>query len=339
MLSFTLLLMLGVATADTETGSLPELVGIVQGVVVDGTKENKPLEGVEVILRAGTDGDLVPVAETRTDRYGKFAFKQVPPDPTIVYLPGANREGVHYPGQRVRLDANSRVAHVTIVVFAAVATPRPLMAKRHDFDVEVEEQALKITETLWLSNPTRATYVGQSMGNEPPVTFWLSIPKNFDRVTFDKEFFGRRFLVVDHRPVTDIPWLPGEHELRFTYHVPLIESEGHFHRPLDVPSSKVRVRVRGTSGDQVSCNLPRAPAAAGEMAFASAGGRLPEMFALEFEIGALPFPWMQYARWGALAALVAFVTTTLAIYRHRGCRSDAQPEKKDRPPGSRQRAA
>jgi hypothetical protein len=338
MLPIALLLLLGAAAADIDTGSRPEPAGIVQGIVVDGTNEGKPLEGVDVILRAGTGGELFPVAETKTDRYGKFLFEQVPPDPAIVYLPGANREGVHYPGQRVRLDANNRVAHLTIVAFDAVTMPSPLVAKRHDIDVAVDGQTLTVTETLLLSNPTRTTYVGQSMGNGPPVTFWLSIPKDFDRVTFDKEFFGRRFLVVDHRPVTDILWLPGEQELRFTYHVPLVESAGRFHRPLDVPSSKIRVRVQGTSAGQVSCNLPRAGAADGEVAFASAGGPLPESFTLALAISALPFPWMQYARWGALLALVALVAATVAVYRLRGRRSGSQPEAVREPHAERQAA-
>ena len=96
--------------------SPPEPGGTIQGVVVNGTRENEPLEGAEVLLRAGTDGELTPVAETKTDRYGKFLFSQVPPDPTLEYLPGANRDGVHYPGQRVRLEPSNPIASVTIVV-------------------------------------------------------------------------------------------------------------------------------------------------------------------------------------------------------------------------------
>jgi len=281
--------------------------------VVDGTHGNQPLEGVEVVLRAGADGELVAVADTKTDRYGKFVFEQVPLEPTLVYLPGANRDGVHYPGQRVRLDPSDRVAQITIVVFDAVSTPCPLVAKRHEIDVTVDEQVLKITEALLISNPSRATYVGQSMGNGPPVTFWFSIPKNFDRVTFDKEFFGRRFFVVDHRPITEMPWLPGEQELRFTYRVPLVESAGQFRRTLDVPSSDVRVRVHGADQRLVSCNLSRADAADGPLMFAAAGEPLARDFTIELQIASLPFPWMQYARWGSIIALALLAGATVAI--------------------------
>ena len=142
MLAFLLSLTIGITALE----SLPEPAGTIQGVVVNGTHGNQPLEGVDVVLRAGADGELVPVAETKTDRYGKFVFEQVPLEPTLVYLPGANRDGVHYPGQRVRLDPSNRIAQVTIVVFDAVTAPCPLVAKRHDIDVTVDEQVLKITE-------------------------------------------------------------------------------------------------------------------------------------------------------------------------------------------------
>lgn len=319
MASITLLLTLVSIASDTSAGLPPEPLGTIQGVVVDGTKQDAPLEGIDVVLRAGSSRELLPVAETKSDRYGKFFFRQAPLDPQIVYLPGANRDGVHYPGQRVHLDANNRFAHVKLVAYSAVHTPNPLVAERHEFDILVEGKALKVTETLALRNPTQATYVGESMGPGPPVTFWLSIPQDFDRVTFDKEFFGRRFLVVDHRPVTDLPWMPGTRELRYTYHIPLAENGGKFHRPLDVPTSEICVRLRGTNTNQVSCNLPVVDTGEEQLVYGSSGEGLPESFELELEIGTLPFPWMEYGRWGALLVLVVLAAATAAIY-HLRCR-------------------
>ncbi len=310
-----LALLLSVMIQIADLQPLQEPVGVIQGAVMNGSQDNQPLKDIDVILRAGADGDLAPVAETKTDENGKFVFEQVPLDSTLVYLPGANRDGVHYPGQRVTLNLDNRVAHVAIVVFDSASTPSPLVVKRHDIDVTVvDKQVLKITESLVVSNPSRATYVGKSMGSGPPVTFWLSIPKNFDRVTFDKEFFGRRFFVVDHRPVTEIPWLPGEQEMRFTYRVPLVESEGQFRRTMDAPSFNVRVRVHGAEERLVTCNLPRlSDAPDGPLVFAAMGEQLARDFTIELQIASLPFPWMQYARWGAVIALAVLVGATVAI--------------------------
>jgi hypothetical protein len=335
MLAF--LLLLTMAITDAESPPVPG--GTIQGVVVNGTQNNEPLEGVEVLLRAGTDGALIPVAETKTDRYGKFSFAQVPLDPTLEYLPGANRDGVHYPGRRVRLDSSDRVASVNIVVFDAVKSPCTLVAKQHDIDIVVEQRTLKVTERLLIANPTSATYVGQSMGHGPPVTLLLSIPQNFDRVTFDKEFYGRQFYVVEHRPVTEIPWLPGEQELRFTYRVPLVESAGQFRRLLDLPSTDVRISLHGADARQVSCNLPRSKEPGDQLTFASVGEQLAQGFSIEMQLKSLPFPWMQYARWGAVVVLVLLAGATITIPLLRRRLSTSRAPSKRRASPKQQRAA
>ncbi len=99
-------------------------------------------------------------------------------------------------------------------------------------------------ETLVVRNPSRATYVGDASAGFA-TTLALGIPESFERVTFHREFFGRRFHVVNGRLVTDVPWTPGERTLKFTYYLPMTESRYALARPLDLPCSGVRVRVRG----------------------------------------------------------------------------------------------
>jgi hypothetical protein len=335
MLSFTLsLLLLALAAEDAPSPGVS--LGIIQGTVIDGTNSGNLLPRVEVILRASVGGEMVPVGQTRTDRYGRFAFDDVPLDPSVLYLPGANRDGVHYPGERVQLDSERRIAEVELVTYSAVDAPCPLVAERHEFDLSVEGQTLVVSESLSLSNPSQTTFVGQPMGGGVPVTFSLSIPPDFDRVTFDKELYGRRFQIVDHQPVTDMPWLPGKQEVRFTYRIPLVESEGRFLRPLDVPTATVRVRVTGTLADQITCNLPLT-SRTGPLEYASANGSLPEHFALELQFTKLPTSWIRNARWFALGLLLALVAATILVYRQR-FHKPAPPQSTERDSSSRQAA-
>ena len=147
---------------------------------------------------AGQDGLLEPVAETKTDKHGKFVFDEVPFDPTVVFLPGADRDGVHYPGKRLQLDQASPNAQVTIRAFDAIKSPSPLQALRHDIEVVVEPQVMMISETMLVANRSGGTYVGEPLGSELPVTLRLSVPANFDRVTFGSEFY--RTAISDRRP-------------------------------------------------------------------------------------------------------------------------------------------
>jgi hypothetical protein len=209
--------LLAVLLASTGLDASPEQSGTIRGIVVNGSHDDEPIGKADVVLRAGRDGPLEPIAKTKTDLYGKFILDHVPLDPTVVYLPGADRDGVHYPGNRIRLSQSNPTTQVAIRAFDAAATPSPLHAQRHDIDVTFESQVLVIRETMQITNRSRKTYVGERVGNELPVTLKLSVPANFDRVTFGNEFYGRRFRIVDHQVVTDIPWPPGERELSFTF--------------------------------------------------------------------------------------------------------------------------
>jgi hypothetical protein len=288
--------------------------GTIQGVVVNGSRSGEPMADTEVHLRAGMDGIFEPVDKTNTDAFGKFSFQDIPLNSRFVFLPGANHQGVHYPGQRMRFDAGNNVAQVKIVAYDAVMSVSPLTAERHDINIDVGERFLEITETLVVSNRSRATYVGQSKDEEAPVTLCLSVPRNFDRVTFDSEFYGRRFRIVDHQLVTDMPWPPGERTLKFRYRVPLEGSSGQFRRTLDMPSSNVRVQAQ-TQDQQVSCNLSPAAVVGGRMIFAMNDKQLPSSYIINVQIGDLPIPWMLYARRGSLLALIALVTGTQLVRR------------------------
>jgi hypothetical protein len=319
MVAVTLAILLVISDA-----ALPSpATGIVQGAVVDGSRGGALMEGVDVVLRAGTGGELVPVAQSTTDLYGKFVFSRLPIEPNLEYVAGADRDGVHYPGQRVQLGPNGLLGHVRIVTYEAVAAPCPLVALRHKMDVLVQHDVMEITESIAISNPTQQTFVGQKAGDELPVTLQLSLPRDFDRVTFDSEFYGRRFRVVDGRLVTDIPWPPGRREVRFTYRVPVHESGGVLRRLLDLPTSDVTVRAQGGQATLASCNLPKSSVDSHGITFGGVNSQLAAGHAIELRLGKLPIPWGAYGRWSALGLLAALVVATMLFDRRRAGRCDA----------------
>jgi hypothetical protein len=226
----------------------------------------------------------------------------------------------------VRLDQRNPIQQTTIRAFDAVESPSPLEAMRHNINITVEPTVLLIRETLLVANRSLRTYVGEKVADEPPSTLRLSIPANFDRVTFGSEFHGRRFRIVDHQVVTDIPWPPGERELSFTYRIPLQVSGGLFRRPLDMPCSNVTVRVRKNDSEQASCNLPFVQRAGNETVFASKDKPLRAGHLIDVRMGAPPFPWMQCARWGAVILLFLLVLVSLAA---RWFRNGPAPMKHD----------
>lgn len=283
----------------------------IEGVVENGTAGGTPVAGTEVVLRGGKDGGLIPIAQAVTDDRGHFLFANLSAEPGMVYLPGANRQGVHYPGPRLRPEAGAS-ARVKITVYDAVAAPSPLVAERCDIEVRADGGVLEVTESLLVSNPTLTTFVG---GTSPATTLKLRIPDGYDVVTFAGEFFGRRFAVADKGLTTDMPWLPGKFDLRYTYHLPVPDGQTTFERALDLPCSRVRIRVQSASADRVTCSLARAADAGdGSIVFESPPGTMAAGEQVRLTLGGLPTPWIRFGRWVALAVLVCLVLVTL-FYR------------------------
>jgi hypothetical protein len=279
--------------------------GVIRGVVVNASRNGTICPQTEVMLRVQIDGQFVPVASTTTDDLGGFKFADLPVGSQFLYLPGANYQDVHYPGQRVRLSGARPQAYQRLEVCDAVSSPNPLIIARQEILIEPQAGMLRVTESLRIKNASSTTYVGRAAREgHQPITLQLAIPPDFERTTFHKEFYGRNFEVVDNGVATTIPWTPGKRELKFTYTLPNEARHRVWQRPLDLPCEELVLRVRHDKPDEIACSLEAIPAtAAGETAFAARGTTLPAGHVIRVELGRLPVPWTRYARWTALALL------------------------------------
>jgi hypothetical protein len=300
--------------AQTQAGA-----GSIRGVVVNASTGETPVAAAEVLLRVRIDSEFVAVASATTDPNGRFEFDGLPVDEGLVYLPGANRDGIHYPGPRLLLGADRPGAEVVLKVQDVIAEPSPLVIRDWDLVLDPEPGALRVTETLVIENPDSRTYVGRHRdGGTDPVTLQLGIPADFEHVTFDKEFYGRQFSLIDGRLATGIPWTPGRRELRFSY---VLRNDGRrrvWSRPVDLPCRHVRLTVPGADPGRMSCNLGPATVGSGGAVFESDRVELPAGYVLQVELDRLPVSVMAYARWMTLAALaVAIAGSGLGLLRRR----------------------
>jgi hypothetical protein len=297
--------------------SPPSPAGVIEGVVVNGSDHRSPVAGATVVLRAEHQGALISIGQTTTDNEGGFRFETPAAAQQMVFLPGANYQGIHYPGSRIRLQGEPSAANRQIVVYETIDQPNPLVASRHDIEIHVDAGALVVTESMVVANRTLRSYVGpgnvntESGNEQSTVTLRLSIPPEFDKVTFAKEFFGRQFQLNGQSLETQIPWTPGSRELKFTYRLPVDRRDYRFRRVLDLPTERVRVTVSGDANDGTTCTLSEAELLYdGAKLFESNGRILPAGDAIELQLGRLPVLWTSYAGWVALAVLLLLVLAT-----------------------------
>jgi hypothetical protein len=284
-----------------------------EGTVRDGTHGGIPVAGAEVILHGELDGEKLALGKTVSDSQGHFVFYDLPDKPGLVFVPGANHGGVHYPGPRLRFLDVAAQSPVDLTVFDAVQSPSPLIAERYDLEMVVKSGVVEITETILVDNPTKTTFVGQHNGMFA-TTLSLSIPDGFERVTFADEFHGRRFKIIDGHVVTDIPWTPGKRQLKYSYKLPIEESSGTVQRELGLPCKQIRVRIEGMNDKGVECNLPVGPILDGEsQQFESSAPILDAGFRLQLRFHGAPIRRISHARWYAVLLLVGLVAATIWI--------------------------
>ncbi len=296
-------------------GQTTPVAGSIRGLVVNASREQEPVAGAEIVLRVMIEGQFVIAAEGIADEQGRFAFDDIPADTDYIYLPGANRDGVHYPASRVRLSPQSPHARVNLAIHDTVTDPNPLVLRRHDITIHPETDAIRVTETLLIENPSLKTYVGhpQQQGGRA-TTLRLSIPSDFRRTTFHKEFYGRQFTLFDGRLVTDIPWTPGQREFAFTYVLPNEDRNRVWQRPVDLPCDHLRIEVHTDNPGEISCNLSRASSQTkGVVTFESTGQTLPTDYVVRLQFESLPVSLTTYGRWLALGLLVGLILATSLI--------------------------
>jgi hypothetical protein len=295
--------------------------GSIRGVVVNASRDMRPVPGAEIVLRVRLDGEFVVAAEGVADELGRFVFDDIPADSGYIYLPGANCEGIHYPGPRVQLSSQMPHARLTLKVHDTVSDPSPLVIRRCDIAIQPETDALRVTETLLIENPGAETYVGiPAREGGRAATLRLSIPSDFRRTTFQNEFYGSQFTLIDGKLVTDIPWTPGQRELVFTYVLPNNDRQRVWERPLDLPCDRLHIDVHTDTPGEVSCNLsPAAGENNSTVGFESKGETLPAGHVVRIQLGRLPVSLAAYGRWIALALLGALMAIAgcVSIFCHR----------------------
>jgi hypothetical protein len=261
------------------------------------------------------DGEFVVVASTKTHRDGSFRFEGLPLDIGSLYLPGANQDDVHFPGPRISLNANRPRATINLNVFDSISQANPLVIESHDIIVHAEPGSLKVRETMLINNPSLQCYVG--VPRHPgggPVTLELGVPADFERITFDKEAFGRAFKLINNKLVTGIPWPPGKRELGFSYVIANEKGNRTWQRRVDLPCSRLLMKVRTETPDHVACNLPIAATSQdGEACFESKAEPLPMGHVLQLELDHLPMSMMVYARRIASLILMTLVAAVSVV--------------------------
>ena len=107
------------------------------------------------------------------------------------------------------------------------------------------------------------------------------------------------------------PWPPGQRDLTFSYVLANTKLHCLWQRPLDLPSTQVRVVVSGGQADRATSNLDRAAHNEnGEIAFESGQHEFSAGYPLRVQLEHMPVTIMNYAPWAATTTLLGLLAAT-----------------------------
>ncbi len=139
------------------------VAGTIQGTVVNTSSGTAVPCQVAVILQVQVKGAVRRLSRGNLRQARPASVSsELPAGNGVVYLAGATRHGIFYPGPRIRLTDLQPLASTELSVCDAVASPSPLVLKKMDVTIRPETGLLKVTESLLLENPSHTCYVGEA---------------------------------------------------------------------------------------------------------------------------------------------------------------------------------
>ena len=143
------------------------LGGTIDGTVVNTTSGAARALPVRGRAASAVQGAIRALCMVATDKQGRFRIGELPLGEKYLYLIGANRQGVFYPGPRLTLTDLHPAARVELAVCDAVTRPNPLVLNKMEITIRPETGLLKVTESLLIDNPSRTTYIGEPARRRP----------------------------------------------------------------------------------------------------------------------------------------------------------------------------
>jgi len=293
--------------------------GMLKGQVINASQDSIGVKAIGVTLRVFQKGQELQSekAQTVTDGYGRFAFKNLRTDTTILYVPMVLYQGLEFYGNVVGFS-QKKVAFSQIVVYDTTGQADSIHVIRGHFILEPGRNILRVRELYLFQNTGRKVYVGQMspvIGRR--VTLALELPEGYRNLSIGSDFDPHRIFVEGRNFYDTMEFRPGPRTGSIFYELPYSGSKFLFRRRLLKGLRKVDLFVPA----KVKVDSPEFQFAS----FFNLGGKSFQRFlALDLEEGAflevrlrnLPSsglrPWM----W-AIIALVGILAVGGVIYRLR----------------------
>ena len=185
--------------------------GVIAGVVEQSTPGGPSVDGAEVTLDAYADFAPVATFTMTVGVDGRFEFRDLATDPTIVYFASSPSGGISYSSPVLTLSPEQPALETSIRIYESTDDPGGIGIDRLHWIIDSQPGALVVRQIIAFGSSANHAYLGQMVdGVDEPVTVALMVPEGAVEITFENGVLGDRFRQVGDRIYDTTPMVPGE---------------------------------------------------------------------------------------------------------------------------------
>ncbi|MDQ7066366.1 MAG: carboxypeptidase-like regulatory domain-containing protein [candidate division KSB1 bacterium] len=211
------------------------------GKVLNGSRDNQPVAGQEVVLYTLINGKEVnaPRPKTMTDGSGRFVFRNLDIGETLAYYPLTYYGGVEYSGKLVKADSSRSQLESDIILYESTSSDSAITSEMHHVIVEPGNGGvLKVTELYLFSNRGNYTFAGQfpiPNAKEKFVVLQVQVPEEATEVKYGGDLMSCCAVINGNEIIDTMPFKPGRRQIFLSYVLPYSGTSLAFSRPLYHP--------------------------------------------------------------------------------------------------------
>ncbi|MEW6456696.1 MAG: hypothetical protein AB1410_08310 [Acidobacteriota bacterium] len=221
--------------------------GIIEGKIINKTKGKEVVPFIEIILQQYSKQTPSEKQITRTDKNGKFHFKNLSTDSQHSYSLNLNFQGAEYYSDIIIFEKGETLKTLEIPVYDSTVNVKNIKVKAGHYIFDIEKGKLSITEVFIFQNPENKTYVGEKVGMKGKnMTLRFTLPKGFEVLNFQSGLMSCCVENLEDGFYDTMPLYPGQREIAFSYKISYNSSRYIFSPKINYPVENLNFLILDT---------------------------------------------------------------------------------------------
>lgn len=220
--------------------------GKISGVVYDGSADSTKVPNLEVNLLVNKGHSVVDDSSyvQKTDAQGRFEFKNLKIDSTLLYYPRATFNSIVYYGPAARFTDKTNAFEKNVVVYDTTSSEANIVFQLEHLFIDAEPGKLLFREIFIANNSGNKTFIGENF-DEPNRHYVLQfpLPADFEDVeiltTEAQNWVRIEGITLYHSELMS----PGTRQFSYRFVVPAKKKEWQLTRSIKYPIGAVNIFV------------------------------------------------------------------------------------------------